>query len=86
VATTPPANWDERAHSREWTMEYLQFSDFNVDRRGRGAIVAEGDIEINGAERHLIYRFSTANGGISWSRPVTIAKLFQPAGIYRPAH
>ena len=78
-------NLDEATHERSWANEFLSLDDVNIDPRGRGALVASGDIDIAGRDVHVVYKFTTKDGGRTWSAPQKIAKTYRPAGIYRTA-
>jgi hypothetical protein len=62
-------NFDERAHERNWANEYLSLDRVSIDRRGRGSVMASGDIDVLGRERHVVYQYITTNDGRTWSRP-----------------
>ncbi|BAT60181.1 hypothetical protein GJW-30_1_02717 [Variibacter gotjawalensis] len=52
--------------------EYVDFSDFNVDAVGKGALIGRATFERNGAEVKRIYRWSTPDRGRTWSKPETL--------------
>jgi hypothetical protein len=69
LAFPDTVNFDERAHERSWANEYLSLDRVSINRRGRGSLLASGDIDVLGRERHVIYRYMTINDGRTWSRP-----------------
>jgi hypothetical protein len=83
VSMAPPANWDEKTGERDWAMEFLDLVDFNIDATGKGALIAEGDIERDGQQVREAYVYKTSDGGVSWKQPVKITKAYKPKGIYR---
>lgn len=75
-------NRHEATGESDWQMEYLSLDDVNIDARGRGVLVASGDLDVNGKARHVVYEFRTHDGGRTWSSPMRIKKSYRPAGIY----
>jgi hypothetical protein len=83
VSMSPPANWDEKAGERAWAGEFLELIDFNIDASGKGALIAEGDIDREGQPLRETFVYKTVDGGQSWKMPVKISKVYKPKGIYR---
>ena len=82
VSFSAVTNWDEISKERSFSDETLDFDDVNIDARGRGALVASGDIDVAGHNRHVVYKFTTSDGGKSWSAPLKIARTYHPSGVF----
>lgn len=71
----------------QWANEYLALQDFNLDQRGRGALLGSSEHELaNGKTVQHWYRYTTQDWGKSWSKPVRIPHPTQPfPGIFTAA-
>jgi hypothetical protein len=68
-------NRDENSNQRDWVQEFLRFETLKIDRSGRGVLVASADIDRRGRPVHLVFRYSTGDGGRSWSSPQIVTPL-----------
>lgn len=71
-------NRDETTNERVWTQEYLTLDYVRIDRRGRGEMIARGDVEVGGQRWAIGYRYATHDGGQTWSEPVEISREMWP--------
>jgi hypothetical protein len=62
-------NRNESTNKRDWVQEYLSFETVKIDRLGRGELIANADVEFGGRPRHMVFRYTTRDGGRSWSEP-----------------
>lgn len=74
-----PASLNQPAYANE----YLSLHDFNIDRRGRGAVVGLLERDVGGGSNALYYRYATVDHGRRWQRPVAARKPAPVAGRYR---
>jgi hypothetical protein len=69
----PPYEWD-------WRGEYFDFSEFNLDSRGTGAVVGSASLQMaeNAEPQSVPYRYETRNGGRTWSEPRRVGETPPP--------
>lgn len=76
-------NWDETRHERNYVTETLDLDDFNIDAKGRGTLIASGEIDLAGKTTPVVYRFVSRDGGRTWSKPVRIKRKYRIPGEFK---
>ena len=72
IAFPDTLNRNEKTQERDWANEFLSLDSISIDARGKGTIIASGDIDDGGVQRHVIYRYRSRDGGRTWRAPERI--------------
>ncbi len=67
-----------------WANEFLTPDHFNIDAKGRGTLIGSAFVDRNGREQTLLYRYTSNDGGLTWSAPKRINHRVRrpPDGIF----
>lgn len=66
-----------------WANEFLSLYDLDVAASGHGAAIGAADVERDGRARKLWFRYTTQDGGATWSAPRRLMnRRSPPAGVF----
>ncbi|MGY4398622.1 hypothetical protein ACVWZA_003830 [Sphingomonas sp. UYAg733] len=76
-------DWPAELNRPAYESEFLGFDNFALDAKGRGSLTGTAVIERDGKPQRWSYRYTTRDGGRSWSAPRRVRDITAGPSVYR---